>query len=100
MALYNTLRGNLSQTALRNYNFLTGKFYRCPQFQKQGQKTTPGTTFPTLLEKRSLQTSTEKMQETGPTAFRPYPRNKDLIHPVAYTLPNNRGFIALVIRFL
>ena len=45
-------------------------------------------------------TSTEKMQETGPTAFRPYPRNKDLIHPVAYTLPNNRGFIALVIRFL
>ena len=45
-----------------------------------GQTTTPGSTFPTLCDKcvGSLTSptnySTEKIQETGPTAFRPHPR--------------------------
>ena len=45
---------------------------------KQGQTTTPGTSSPTLCEKcvGSLTSSTEKMQETGPTVFRPYPRRR------------------------
>ena len=47
---------------------------------RQGQTTTPGTTFPTLFDKGvgSLTSPanhvTLKMQETGPTVHSPYPR--------------------------
>ena len=50
-----------------------------PPFWKEGQTTTMGATFSTLCKKcvgslRPLLTSTEKMQETGPTVYHPYLR--------------------------
>ena len=50
------------------------------QPMRQGQTTTPGTTYPTVFDKcvGSLTSPanhvTLKMQETGPTVYSPYPR--------------------------
>ena len=40
--------------------------------------TTPGTTCPTLYDERVL-AITVKMQETGPTVYRPYPRRLEYL---------------------
>ena len=57
-----------------------------PEQQQRDQTTTPGTTFPTLCEgvceKFNVPCDnhiTLKMQETGPTIFRPYPRRLECL---------------------
>ena len=53
------------------------------QYNSKGQTTTPGTSCPTLYDKRvwvllrPLLTITSKMQETGPTVYGPYPRRPE-----------------------
>ena len=70
---------------------------------RQGQTTTPGTTFPTLFDKcvGSLTSPagyvTLKMQETAPTVYSPYPRRPERLTICRYK-NKCRTFSSVIVR--
>ena len=73
-----------------------------PRFNNKGQTTTPGTSCPTLYDKRvgsftSPANITSKMQETGPTVYSPYPRRPERLTVCWYNCKGST-FSSVILR--